>query len=165
MNVGRIEAIESRSTSTQRPLHRYKRKTTKSMSFCKVEEFEWWERKKEDKRGTFFKADLLLRILEQNPNQIQSIPWTALLPVRLCPGNLSPPATQLRIPYDCTSPVIKPVPTVFPATQRSLTLSPQHSSASNYCFSQRQRIQSLVSSQESANWPASICMLTDWWQA
>lgn len=38
------------------------------------------------------------------------------LPVHLCPGNLSSPSTQFRIPYDCTTPVIKPVPTVFPAS-------------------------------------------------
>lgn len=65
------------------------------------------------------------------------------LPVHLCPGNLFSPATQLCIPYDCTSPVIKPVPTVFPASHvpwhypHSTPLPPTAASA------KRQHVQSL----------------------
>lgn len=47
--------MKSRSASTQRPLHRYKRKT-KSLSFCEVEEFESDERgRKRTKQGNFSK--------------------------------------------------------------------------------------------------------------
>lgn len=87
------------------------------------------------------------------------------LPVHLCPGNLSSPSTQLHIPYDCTTPVIKPVPTVFPASHvpwrypHSTPLPPAAASAKGSMS------RSLLSSQESAYWPASICMVTAWWQA
>lgn len=46
-------------------------------------------------------------------NSTTSKTW---FPMRLCPGNISSPAIQLRIPYDCTSAVITPVPAVLPAT-------------------------------------------------
>lgn len=65
--------MESKANSTQRPLRRYKRNPTKSVSFWKIEVFESHE-KERGKPGKFFKANLLFRVLEQNLNQIQSIP-------------------------------------------------------------------------------------------
>lgn len=46
---------------------------------------------------------------------MNNTPTKVGLPVCLCTGNLSSPATQLHVPYDCTSPVTKPAPTVSPA--------------------------------------------------
>lgn len=78
------------------------------------------KKKKKDKIEKIFKAKLWhIHVLEQNPNQIQSVSQTTQLMkpdfLCICALGASSPGTQLHIPRDCTSSIMKPIPTVFPA--------------------------------------------------
>ena len=112
--------MKFRSTSTQRPLRRYKRK----QNLCLSAKWKNLRAMREEERGQnrdIFQSKFIIACIGTKSKSnskycMNSTTTKAWFPVHLFPGNLSSPATQLRTPYDCTSPVIKPVPTVSPVT-------------------------------------------------
>lgn len=104
-------------------------------------------REKEDKPGKFFKANFISYIGTKSETNseysLHSTTTEAWFPVRLCPGSLLasyPAPYPLELHESCDNARSY----CLPSHSRSLRLSPQHSSASNYCFGKRQHHRFLV---------------------
>lgn len=151
--------MKPRSTSTQRFLHIQNGKQIKSMSFCKVEEFESDEIERERAKQRSFSMQFHYCI-QLNKIQIkfkifhEEHTYQSLTTCVFVHGK------PLITSYPTSCPLLyksheKASSYYVPSHSHSLTLPPQHYSASIYCFSQRQQIQPLVPSQESPCWPGN----------